>query len=83
MAFLKVVLLKFKAKKIYNVDLILKASSLLAFVDGIILKICIRIIKRLLITTTINIMVLKETVLSCSNRKIIKYSKIEKNANKP
>ena len=83
MAFLKVVPLKFKAKKIYNVDLILKASSLLAFVDGIILKICIRIIKRLLITTTINIMVLKETVLSCSNRKIIKYSKIEKNANKP
>ena len=83
MAFLKVVPLKFKAKKIYNVDLILKASSFLAFVDGIILKICIRIIKRLLITTTINIMVLKETVLSCSNRKIIKYSKIEKNANKP
>lgn len=78
MAFLKVVPLKFKAKKIYNVDLILKASSLLAFVDGIILKICIRIIKRLLITTTINIMVLKETVLSGSNRKIIKYSKIEK-----
>ena len=83
MAFLKVVLLKFKAKKIYNVDLILKASSLLAFVDGIILKICIRIIKRLLITTTINIMVFKETVLSCSIRKIIKYLKIEKNANKP
>ena len=46
MEFFKFVL-KFKAKKIYNVDLILKASFLLAFVDGMILKICIRIIKKI------------------------------------
>lgn len=54
MAFLKFVPLKLKAKKIHNVDLILKALSLLAFVDGIILEICIRIIKKLLITITTN-----------------------------
>ena len=77
MAFLKVVPLKLKAKKIHNVDLILKASSLLAFVDGMILKNCIRIIKRLLITT-IYMLGLKKIIFSYSNYKSIKIFKTKK-----
>ena len=72
MEFFKFVSLKFKLKKINDVDLIVKASSYLAFIDGMVFKFCIRIIKRLRITI-IYLRGFKEKIVSCSKYKVIKY----------